>query len=136
MDVELKKNNRGFTFMELMVALGIFTIVLLAIAGMQIAAIRANSFANNMSTAVILAQDKMEELKRLAYNHSQLTDDGDANDLLDIENPDHQEHLDRGYIRVWNISDNNPVNGTKTVAVIVGWRNWRHKVEIQTIIAR
>lgn len=119
-----------------MIALAIFAIALLAIAGMQIAAIRANAFANNMTTAVILAEDKMEELKRLAYNHGQLTDDGDTNDLLDIENPDHQDHPGTGYIRVWNISDNIPVNGTKTVAVIVGWGNWRHKVEIHTIIAR
>lgn len=132
----MKNNSFGFTFIELMIALAIFAIILLTIAGMQIAAIRANAFANKMTNAVILAEDKLEELKGLPYNDDQLTDDGDTNDLLDIENPDHQDGPGECYTRIWNIADDVPVSGAKTVAVIVGWENWEHKVEIQTIIAR
>jgi len=129
-------NNLGFTIIETMIALAIFAIALLTIAQMQITAIKANAFAHKMTTAVILAQDKLEELKGLPYNDSELADDGDKNDLSDFNNPDHYDDPGEGYTRVWNIADDTPVDDAKTVAVIVGWENWGHKVEIRTIIAR
>jgi len=135
MKLRSKRNNRGFTLLEILLAISILAIALLAMAHMQITAIHTNAFANRMTTATTLAYDKMEQLKQLPYNDANLSDDGDTTDLADTANPDYLDDPGGGYTRVWNIADNTPVAGAKTVAVIVGWDNWSHQVRVETIIA-
>jgi len=60
-------NNKGFSLIEVLVGLVILAIGLLAIAGMQITAIKGNYFSKSLTEATVLAQDKMEELKNLSY---------------------------------------------------------------------
>lgn len=55
------KDQTGFTLVELLVALTIFAIGLLSIAGMQVTALRTNSSANTLSAATALAEGVMEE---------------------------------------------------------------------------
>lgn len=57
-----QRTHAGFTLLEVLVAMVIFSIGLLSIAGMQGTAIRANSRANTLSVATSLAQGVMEEL--------------------------------------------------------------------------
>jgi prepilin-type N-terminal cleavage/methylation domain-containing protein len=52
----------GFTLIELMVAIAILTIGLLAVASMQIASIGGNRSAYRTTEGVTLAQDRMERL--------------------------------------------------------------------------
>jgi len=54
--------QEGFTLVELLIALTIFAIGLLSIAGMQITALRGNSSANTLTAATALAEGVMEEL--------------------------------------------------------------------------
>ena len=56
------RNQQGFTLAELLVALTIFAIGLLAVAGMQVTAIRTNSRANTMTVAASMAQRVMEDI--------------------------------------------------------------------------
>ena len=56
------KNEKGFSLVELLIAIFLLTVGLLAVAGMQTTAINANSFANKLSTATALAQEVMEDL--------------------------------------------------------------------------
>jgi len=62
-----KNNTRGFTLVEVMIAISIFTIGILAIASMQISAINGNDSANNLTGATTWAQDRIEELLALPY---------------------------------------------------------------------
>lgn len=56
------RDMNGFTLVELLAALTIFAIGLLAVAGMQVTAIRANSRSNTMTVATSMAQRVMEDI--------------------------------------------------------------------------
>lgn len=56
------KNEKGFSLVELLVAITILAIGLLAVAGMQTTAINSNAWANRLSTATSLAQEVMEDI--------------------------------------------------------------------------
>jgi type IV pilus assembly protein PilV len=58
----LRKNQQGFTLLELLIAISIFAIGLLSIAGMQITAIRTNSSANTLTAGSALAAGILEEI--------------------------------------------------------------------------
>ena len=55
------KNENGFSLVELLIAITLLAIGLLAVAGMQSTAINYNAWANRLSTATSLAQEVMED---------------------------------------------------------------------------
>ena len=55
-------SQQGFTLLELLVAITLFTIGLLAVAQMQNVAINANTIANRTTLATSLAQQVMEDI--------------------------------------------------------------------------
>ena len=58
----------GFTILEVMIAISILAIGLLAVFSTQTRCIRANNNANRLTEGITLAQDKMEELLALPYH--------------------------------------------------------------------
>ena len=60
--------NKGFTLMEVLIAIVVLSVALLALAGLQIVSIRGNSFGNHMTEALTLAKDKMEERKNAEWD--------------------------------------------------------------------
>ena len=60
-----KHHQQGYSLVELMVAILILTIGLLALAKMQTQAVASNSFGSQLTQATFLAQDKLEELRLL-----------------------------------------------------------------------
>ena len=106
--------------MEIVIAMLVFSVGVLAIAAMQTSAIQGNAFANHMSEGTISMQDKMEELMTLNYGDGQWTDiDADSAAGLD----------DVGAQADWWDNESSPstcynvaVNGnTKIVRVIYTW---------------
>jgi type IV pilus assembly protein PilV len=65
-----KRHQRGFSLVEVMVALFVLSIAMLGIAGLQITSKRANFEAVQRTTATLLAQ---EFLERIRSNDDQLT---------------------------------------------------------------
>ncbi len=59
---KIRHDQHGFTLLELLIAISIFAIGLLSIAGMQITAIRTNSSANTMTAGSALAGGILEEI--------------------------------------------------------------------------
>src|SRR4051812_22989152 len=68
------KGNQGFTLLEVMVAMVIFSIASLGIACLQVGTIQANAFAKRRTIALNFAQDKVEKVRSgQACSGSQLT---------------------------------------------------------------
>jgi type IV pilus assembly protein PilV len=63
----IMKTNPGFTLIEVLVALVILSVGLLGTAAFLTNIIKSDKLSNEMSTAVVLAQDKMEDLFQAAY---------------------------------------------------------------------
>ena len=116
--------NRGMTLVEVLCAIAILAFGLLAIATMQASSIKGNAQAIDITEAMTAAQDTMEYLMRLAYNHADLNDDdGDGTaGLNDITGCDGSAPAaDPRYTVYWNIAENQPIDNVKTVRVIVVW---------------
>jgi prepilin-type N-terminal cleavage/methylation domain-containing protein len=63
----LVKKEKGFTLVELLIALAISMVGLLGLLALQMIAIRANANSRNFSEAVGLAQEKLESLQVLPF---------------------------------------------------------------------
>lgn len=57
--------QQGFSLVEVLVAILLLTVGLLALAKMQTQAVASNAFGNQLTQATFLAQDKLEELRLL-----------------------------------------------------------------------
>ena len=76
-----QKKETGFTLVEVMIAIVVFSIGFFAVAAMQTKAVNTNAGAFNITEATNLAETKMEELMILSFVDPDLTDtdgDGDA----------------------------------------------------------
>ena len=133
-----KEKQKGFTLLEVIVAISILTVGLLAVASLQGSAIMANASATDVTDATTIASDRIEKLAALAYDNTDLVDtDGDGVTGLDDtkfdNNPLTGADADYGiteqtarrktYFVYWNIAVDNPKAGTKTIQVIVAWQD-------------
>ena len=121
-------NNRGFTLLEILVAMVVLSIGLLGMAGLTAGIMRGNSLSNRMTTAVTLAQEKMEEIRRLGYSGTPATDTTTTEDYDSIP------HYP-WYKRVAFIDVANPAAGMKMVSVTVYWDSDVHSAALRTILA-
>jgi prepilin-type N-terminal cleavage/methylation domain-containing protein len=147
-------SEKGFTLIEILIAMVILGIAFMGLANLQISCINGNSNSCCLTKAVILAQDKMEELKSLNPDHPDLSDPNPGNNdnlrqSIDSQDSDHREDkIDikgessktiqdlnyDSYTRIWNVANNTPFSGRKTVVVIVTWESGRKSVVISSVI--
>jgi type IV pilus assembly protein PilV len=69
---KLKKED-GFTMIEVLIALTIFAVGLLAVAALQTSAINMNSTSNKLTNLSTVAMDQIEKLSALPYTDPDLT---------------------------------------------------------------
>lgn len=123
-------NNSGFSLVEVMVTMVILSIGFLGLAAMTISTITSLTFSKEMTTATLLSQDKIEEIKNTDY-----ADVTSANYPEEGYHtiPDHPE-----FRRVVAIATGALAN-TKNVTVTTSWQDKEsgssHTVSIQTIIS-
>ncbi len=121
----MKKNNHqdGFTLIEVLIAVFMLTVGILGTIIMQTTAIEGNSTASHLSGGANWASDRQETLMALSYDDPALTDanaDGQTGlNNTDTGNPADGSVVQGDYTIFWNIADNFPVYGTKTIRVIV-----------------
>ena len=134
--------DKGFSLLEVMVAISILTIGILAVASMQITAVRGNASAENLTEASALVGGRIERLIALPYDDPLLQDtDGDGfAGLQDAtsETSDHSTPDGEKYTVYWNIAADDVAGGTKTISVIVTWpdRMTEGRLSVQHVIPR
>jgi type IV pilus assembly protein PilV len=144
---KLKSNReKGFTLIEVLVAISILCFGLLGVAAMQASAIQGNALASDVTEATVWASEHLERLMRTAvtnYDDSDLSDrdgDGDAG-LTDTgaADADWQEMTpDNRFTINWNVSVDAVATNTKTINVIVTWNGQfgAKQVSIRQIITQ
>lgn len=102
-------NQNGFTMIEILIAVSIFAIGMLAVASMQISGIHGNATAGSLTGAATWAADRMETLLGLPYDHADLDPAG---------NP-HSGGTQGRYTIEWNVIADEILPNTKTIRVSV-----------------
>ena len=84
-----EKHDRqaGFTLIEVVVAISILSVGLLAVASMQTAAINGNDKAYRITEGVTWAQDRLEYLLALPYDDAALSLGTDKTDPMSSSSP-------------------------------------------------
>jgi type II secretion system protein I len=101
----------GFTLIEVLIALAIFAIGILAIASLQIRSISSNAAARMQSEATVAAVDCMERLMSLPYEHHDLDESSGIQQTQAGPNGE--------YTVFWSITDESPISWCKTISVWV-----------------
>lgn len=121
------KNTGGFTLLEVLIAFSILVIGILGMTFLVTTVISQNRLINRMTTATILAQDKLEDIQSLGYSG---TDSNDAEYKEDYNSIADHPH----FKRVTYIDVDNPMSGMKTVTVKVYWDSDNKSVDLNTIL--
>jgi type IV pilus assembly protein PilV len=140
-------DDDGFTLIEVMIGICLLSIGILAVCSMQVSGMKENATAMHYTVESTSAMDKIETILSLPYNDPQLTDtNGDGSPgsggNLGLFNAtpataDHYETDPAGrYTLYWNVADDDLVEHTKTVSVIVIWngKGTRQSVSMQRVI--
>lgn len=121
--------KKGFSLIEVLIAVVVIGIGFMAAASMQGMSISSNSNSNYLTSATYLAQDKIEQLRRLAY--TDITMVGSPESSID----------DMGqsggiFNRSWTVTPDSPGLMMKTVSVTVTWneRGRSHRLVMTTVI--
>ncbi|MGW8157719.1 MAG: type IV pilus modification PilV family protein [Desulfoprunum sp.] len=116
------QNTDGFTLLEVIIALAIFTISIIALYTIQTGTINQNSRASRITTADSWASEKIEDIISAEYDDVEDKDDDGKAGLphSTTATADGSEVSPDGvYTLLWNVAENHPLPNTKTVHVIV-----------------
>src|SRR3954467_5516666 len=67
MSAKFYSNNRGFSLVEVLVAMGLLTVVSLGVAQLFALSTRANVIAKGQTSTTAMAQQKLEQLRGLTW---------------------------------------------------------------------
>lgn len=113
-----RKNQKGFTLVEIMAAIFILTVVLLAIGSLVYSIMRSTTSSKEVTVATTLMQDKMEDLRNTG-----LSSLNSGNDTVHMGNID--------YLRQWVVAASGNI---RTITVDVNWTSrGSHTVTMTTL---
>ena len=125
---KMQTDVKGFTLIEVLIVIAIFSIGILAVAAMQMTSTRGNASARRITEATAHAESQMENLMQQSYYHA---------DLDPVGNP--HASTQGPYTINWNVTeidlDADGTNESKAVDVTVNW-SYRgdHNLSINYII--
>ncbi len=108
--------ENGFTIIEVLIAISIFAIGLLAVAALQITAFQGNRVGDELTKATMLAQMQVEAVKGADFNTATLA----PGNYVDANNPIDETGAAGGrFTRTWTITNNTTFS--RLITVTVGW---------------
>lgn len=108
MTAAARPGERGFTVVEVLIALLVLVIGMAGILSLQLTSTQATAFSRHATEATVLAEDKMEDL-RTQPAAALVSDDDQVNARGELD-------LEGLYIRVWVIAPGPPIGMTVTVS--------------------
>jgi prepilin-type N-terminal cleavage/methylation domain-containing protein len=118
------KKMNGFTLIEVLVALIILAISLLALAGLMVTTTKNNSSGNHMTEAATFAQDKLEELRAMRWEN------------LPVGTSSDQKSGSTGinYTRNWKVE---PGGVLKTITISINWQDrTNHSIGLTSVLSQ
>lgn len=103
-----RAGDRGFTLIEVMVALVVFLIGVLGVSGMLVTTIQANRGATNRTRADQLLYQKVEELQSTPY--SDIATGSDTATVAGVV-----------FTRNWTVDTNDPIANVATITLTASW---------------
>ena len=119
---EKQSREAGFTLLEVIIAISILTVGLLAVAAMQTSAIRGNDSAYHVTEGATWAQDRLEFLMALPYEDSALSNGTGKTDPMTTP---------ADYTITYDVV-NGPISNTKLITVIAS-RNDRGAIKTRRL---
>ena len=115
---------KGFTLLEVLVALIILSFALLALAGLMVTTTKNNAVGNYVTEAATFAQDKLEELRALKWEN-----------LIDGNNTDQRGgSTGINYTRNWNVKTTGSI---KTITINVDWNDrTAHSIKLVSVLSQ
>lgn len=117
-------NSKGFSLIEVLIALVILSIALLGLAGLMVTTTRGNSYGSHMTEATTFAQDKLEELRASQWS------------AIPLGNNSDQRIGSTGinYTRSWNVAQNGSL---RTITTTISWNDrTNHQISLISVIAQ
>ncbi|MGH7774492.1 MAG: type IV pilus modification PilV family protein [Candidatus Binatia bacterium] len=108
---KVQRLDAGFTLIEILIAMAILNIAILAIAAGATSVIKANQTSYFNTIATNLAQDKLEELKA---NSATMASGGPDTTPVDAVT----------FTRNWTVTPDTPVGGLSQIDVTVTWTDY------------
>ena len=110
--------NAGFSLLEILVALTVFSIASVALTTGVTTSIRANNTSEHLTQATILAQDKLEALLASAPIFATGSDAPRT-----------------GFSRTWTIASDTPQIGVTQISVSISWADYTsHAITVTTVV--
>ncbi len=126
--ISVVRGNQGSSLLEVLIAMVLVSVVILGIAGFSTISINGTAFSKKMTIAVTLAQDKLEDIRRVGYRPSL---SGVVTELEPYGSIDDLPQFERTVIT----KANTPASGLQTVVVKVTWDANSHSTLLSTILA-
>jgi excinuclease UvrABC nuclease subunit len=98
----------------------------MALAGMQVSAIKGNAHSKRLTTAVSIAEQAIEQFKSGTY------------DAVQSQSAAQVIQSGLNFTRQITVTDNSPVNNTKTINVVLQWKDGSKtfSVPVSTVVSR
>ncbi len=113
----MKKHKNGFTIIEMLVAILIFIIGILGLVSLQISLSHIDNISDKLTSAVELAQSKIEEFQ----SNDDPSSFGNGSDFIN------------GFMRTWSTSAGS-ISDSFSITVKVGWGGVNCKNNISACI--
>jgi type IV pilus assembly protein PilV len=123
--LKVLKRSKGFSLVEVLIALLILAISLLALAGLMVTTTRNSSFGGHMTEASTFAQDKLEQLRVSPWAGV-----ATGNDTT-------QGSTGITYARNWTVTPNGDGN-QRWVSITINWtdptKNSNHSMRLLSVV--